>query len=553
MSLQPQTYTVPEETARVARAIFPEGNLYMNWYDRLGMLFEDVEFQHLYPQDGHAAYSPARLTLELLLQFAEGLSDRQAADAVRTRIDWKYLLCLELTDPGFHYSVLSEFRDRLRVGEAEEQLFEKLLSHCQELGLLKKRGKQRTDSTHVLAAIRELNWLELVGETLRHALNILAVAIPEWTVVHTDPTWGDRYGKRVSDFHLPKSEPQRTAYIEEIGRDGLSLLNAIWSPDAPIWLRHLPAIQILHRVWLQNFTWNPDETLRWRTKEERPPAAIAVHTPYDPEAHFSKKQDVRWVGYKVHLTETCEEDYPRIITHVETAPSTTHDTLLISIIHQALANKACLPGTHIVDGGYMNATHLVDSQKDYEIDLLGPTHSDTAWQAKEEASFTTKDFIIDWENQQAVCPEGRHSLHWRPALNTKGKPVIQIKFSKHDCRLCPSQTRCTRATPPRRTVTIQPRAQQAALEKAREREQTDAFKQTYAQRAGIEGTISYSVRCCGLRRSRYLGQAKTYFQHLLTALSTNFIRLVRWLNGDPLAQTRVSPFTRLHTSTCSSS
>ena len=158
MSLPPRKeYCVPEETARVARAIFPDGNLYMQWYDQLGTLFEDRDFVALFSREGQPGLSPMRLCLVLLLQFAEGLSDRQAADAVRTRIDWKYLLCLELTDPGFHYSVLSEFRDRLIVGEAEEQIFNRVLEICRTKGLVRRRGQQRTDSTEVLAAIRTLN------------------------------------------------------------------------------------------------------------------------------------------------------------------------------------------------------------------------------------------------------------------------------------------------------------------------------------------------------------------------------------------------------------
>lgn len=546
MSLHPQGFAVPVETAQVAQAIFPKGNLYMNWYDSLGMLFEDEEFVQLYPQDGQPALSPTRLMLVLLLQFVEGLSDRQAADAVRTRIDWKYLLCLEIRDRGFHYSVLSEFRDRLLAGGIEQQLFEKLLHHFRDLGLLKRRGKQRTDSTHVLAAIRTLNRLEMVGETMRHALNTLAVVVPEWTHDHTDPAWVERYGKRVSDYHLPTSELQRVALAEEIGMDGLHLLTTIWSSEAPVWLRQLPAIQTLHHVWLQNYTWNDDETLRWRTKEERPPAAIAIRTPYDPEAHFSKKRSTGWVGYKVHLTETCDEDRPRLITHVETTASTVHDANLIPTIHYALDEKACLPETHLVDSGYVNAEHLADSRQYYDIDLLGPTRADTAWQTRHETRFTTKDFEIDWDKQHAICPAGKTSLHWLPARNNKGKEIIQVKFSKHDCRVCALQSRCTQSKPPRRSITIQPKARQQALDRARAREQTDSFKQAYAQRAGIEGTISQSVRCLGLRQSRYIGQAKTHLQHVLTVMATNIIRVIQWLNGERPAHTRLSPFARLH-------
>ncbi len=205
MSLQVQSrYEVPRETARIAQAVFPKGNVYMELYDTFGNLYEDEDFASLYPNDGQSAISPVQLSLVLILQFAEGLSDRQAAEAVRSRIDWKYLLCLELTDPGFHYSVLSEFRAQLLEGDAEQLLFEKLLTHFKGKGLLKKRGQQRTDSTHILGAIRTLNRVELVGETMRQALNILAVAVPEWMLAHSQPEWVEQYGARASDYHLPK-------------------------------------------------------------------------------------------------------------------------------------------------------------------------------------------------------------------------------------------------------------------------------------------------------------------------------------------------------------
>ncbi len=165
MSLPPRkAYCVSEETARVARAIFPDGNLYMQWYDTFGTLFEDQDFAVLFSAEGQPALSPMRLCLVLLLQFAEGLSDRQAAEAVRTRIDWKYLLCLELTDTGFHYSVLSEFRNRLVTGGAEAQIFNRVLEVCRTKGLIKKRGQQRTDSTQVLAAVRTGIALEYAGK-----------------------------------------------------------------------------------------------------------------------------------------------------------------------------------------------------------------------------------------------------------------------------------------------------------------------------------------------------------------------------------------------------
>jgi transposase len=547
MSLPPRIeYLVPEETARVAWEIFPKGNLYMHWYETFGTLFEDQDFADLFSIEGQPALSPMRLCLVLLLQFAEGLSDRQAAEAVRTRIDWKYLLCLELADTGFHYSVLSEFRGRLVRHGAETQIFNRVLELCRAKGLIKKRGMQRTDSTEVLAAIRTLNRLELVGETLRAALNTLAVAAPEWTRDHTTLDWVERYGSRVSDYHLPTKETEREAHAMVVGADGLALLTALWQEHTLFWLRELPAVRTLWLVWLQNYTWAENGQLRWRTAKEVPPAAQAIRTPYDPDARFSQKRSTAWVGYKVHLTETCDLDQPRLITHIDTTVATTQDSVMTLPTHQALQTKDCLPAVHIVDCGYMSAQAIVTGQRDYEIDLLGPMRSDTGWQAREDQGFSLYDFVIDWEAHQATCPAGQTSLHWLPALSSRGKPVIQIKFSKHTCRVCSFQPQCTRSNPPRRGITVRPKILHDALLKAREREKTDDFAEQYARRAGVEGTISQGVRAFDIRQARYLGLAKTHLQQVLTATVMNIMRALHWLAGDRPTQTRSSAFAKLY-------
>src|SRR2546421_7057758 len=221
MSLHPHTpYPVPADTQRVARAAFPHGNIYMEVADRLGTIYHDAQFAALFPTRGQPAEAPARLALVTILQFAEGLSDRQAADAVRSRIDWKYVLGLDLTDPGFHHTVLSEFRTRLVAGEAASHLLDALLTLARAQGLLKTRGRQRTDSTHVLAAIRVLNRLERVGETLRAALNSLAVVAPDWLRAQAPPEWYHRYSHRVENYELPKTEAARRQLAASIGADG---------------------------------------------------------------------------------------------------------------------------------------------------------------------------------------------------------------------------------------------------------------------------------------------------------------------------------------------
>jgi transposase len=216
MSLQPQRIPpIPEETARVAHAVLPKGNAFMRMRDHLGTLYQDQDFADLFPSRGQPAEAPWRLALISIMQYAEGLTDRQAAEAVRTRIDWKYALSLELTDAGFDFSLLSEFRSRRLSNGAERRLFDLLLEHFRERGWIKARGKQRTDSTHVLAAIRTLNRLECVGETMRHALNILAEVAPDWLLEHMVPEWAERYQKRFTDFRLPK-EGKRACGV---GRD----------------------------------------------------------------------------------------------------------------------------------------------------------------------------------------------------------------------------------------------------------------------------------------------------------------------------------------------
>jgi transposase len=167
------------------------------------------------------------------MQFAEGLSDRQAADAVRGRIDWKYALALPLTDPGFDASVLSEFRSRLLAGQAEQLLFETLLIRFRAAGLLKARGRQRTDSTHVLGAIQMLNRLECVGETLRQALNLLATVAPDWLQTWVPSDWFERYTRRFEDYRLPPGRPERYALAETMGADGFELLRRLYALDAP--------------------------------------------------------------------------------------------------------------------------------------------------------------------------------------------------------------------------------------------------------------------------------------------------------------------------------
>src|SRR5690349_16547636 len=355
---------VPEGTARVARAAFRKGNPLLKLRDELGGIFADADFADLFPRLGQPGLPPWRLALVTLLQFRENLPDRQAAEAVRARIDWKYLLGLELDDPGFDHSVLCEFRSRLLAGGAEERLLHELLEACQARGLLEARGRQRTDSTRVLASIRALNRLELVGETLRAALNELATVAPGWLRGVATKDWYGRYAHRVEDGRLPRTAAEREAYARTVGGDGFALLDRLGDPATPEELRRLPAVGVLRRVWARHFVREsgapPGGGARLRGKDEPPPPETEpVESPYDTQARFRTRSGTSWVGYLVHLTETCDDDAVHLLTHAMTTVATVHEARCVEAIHRALADKGLVPGEHLVDAAYVDAELLV--------------------------------------------------------------------------------------------------------------------------------------------------------------------------------------------------
>jgi transposase len=254
MSLKPLPIPpVPADTVRVARAAFPKGNIYMKLREHVGTIIDDEDFVALFAKDGTPGLPPWRLALVSILQFHENLSDRQAAEAVRACIDWKYVLSLELTDAGFDFSVLSEFRARLIKGGAEELLLDKLLACCRTLGLVKARQQQRTDSTHVVAGVRLMHRVELVGETLRAALNDVAVQAPGWLRTVAPAEWYERYQRRSEQGRLPKGKQAREQYAQTVGEDGFALLDHLAAATTPPQLRELPSVKTLQVIWGQQY------------------------------------------------------------------------------------------------------------------------------------------------------------------------------------------------------------------------------------------------------------------------------------------------------------
>ncbi len=547
MVLHPQSMKpIPPLTQEIAHQVFPQGNLYLSLRDELGTFYQDEDFAELYSSEGQPALHPGCLALVCVMQYMANLSDRGAAEAVAARIDWKYALGLELTDPGFDFSVLSLFRSRLLSGGKEQILLDRLLERCQQLELIKAKGKARTDSTHILAAIRNLNRLECVGETLRAALNTLALVAPDWLSDIVEKDWFDRYSKPVEESRLPRGTKARDVMAETIGRDGIKILEAIYDdPTTPRWLREIPIVENLRITWIHQY-WIDNGQLHWRSHKDLAPAGNRSNSPYDTEARYGNKRHTTWLGYKVHLTETCEKNRVHLITNVQTTQAHLSDVDQTESIHQSLAEKELLPSEHLVDAGYVDGTLLVESKQQHNIELIGPVRDNVSWQSKNPEAYDLSRFKINWKKQQATCPVGvKSTKKWTIHQDQWDNTVIKIKFPRKACRECQFRHLCTRSKTEPREITLRPQEEHLALVKRRKQQETKTWLKKYNQRAGVEGTISQGVRGFGLRECRYVGLDKVHLQHILTATAMNAIRLFAWFEGVPLAKTRVSSFAKL--------
>ncbi len=540
MCLRPRhMLDVPEETADLAKKLFPKGNLYLTLRDELGMIFEDLDFEDLYPRRGQPAYSPARLALITILQFLENISDRATADAVRTRIDWKYWLGLALDDGGFNFSVLSEFRKRLMTHHAEHRLLDKLLLICKMRDLVRAGNTQRTDSTYVLAAVRDLTRLEQIGEAQRAALNALAKLVPDWLRTVIPLKWYDRYRQPIYNQPFNKAKAGSQGTLQDMGEDAFLLLQLVTRGDAPPQAQTVAAIEHLQHILGVHFTILPSGPCL-KSAEDMKSLSPCAESPYDPEARFCSRQNHRWFGYSVHLTESCDEDKPHLVTLVTTAPASSHEATHTQLIHQNLTEKGLTPQLHLVDSAYVSGELFLKSKQHYNIVLLGPPRTDSNWQSKSVEAFDLSHFLIDWDQQQITCPQGKVSRSWRTFTKPSGVAYIKVRFAKQDCLSCPAKALCTRSTTAGRNINLPLKEVFDAQETMKYLFTQEEIYTLYKKRAGVEGTISQATRALGLRRTRYRGLVKTHLQHLATATALNIKRLSNWFNAIPRAKTRVS-------------
>jgi len=587
MSMQPAAWPEPDPQITAAIASMYHGRktprpLAVQIRDRLGEWLHDEEFASAFGDRGRPGWSPSRLALVTVLQRAEKLTDRMAADAVRMRLDWKYLMGLPLDDPGFDDSVLSEFRGKVAGAELEQAVLDALLEQLAADGLVAEGGKQRTDSTHVVAAVAALNRLELAGEAVRAALEALAAAHPDWLEQRVCvPDFARRYGTPMTSWRPPASQAQRDKLAIAYARDGYALLEAVCDPSSPGWLREIPAVDVLRQVLVQNYTRTISadgrEVVRRREKEPEgdglPPGHIRIASPYDTDARWGVKREEFWLGYKLHVTETCDDAppcdcarnrgagaddgsarnsdghargcasqvFPNLITCAETTAATVPDAQMTTVIDDKLAGKDLAPARHYLDSGYLSAELTVSELTRHGTALIGPLLADTSAQARAGKGYARADFAINYDAGTVTCPQGKTAASWNPCTQ-RGKDAIVVCFSAADCGPCPARDLCTKGR--RRQLTLPPRDLAQAQAAARAAEKTTSFQADYARRAGVEGTM-HQAASHGSRRARYRGLAKTRLDHVYMACALNLLRLEAYWNGTPLDRRRTSHLARL--------
>ena len=451
MSLQANwNQEIPEDIAAVGRQLLEEFSPYRLVGDEVNDFLTLDDFSALYSAVGRGALCPVVLSLITVFQYLENLPDREAALQVVMRLDWKYALHLPLTWSGFNYSSLHYFRERLLEHQAERLIFDKILEWLRALGFLKKHGRQRSDSTHILGNVEHLSRLELAWETLRKALEALQLAAPQWYSQVITAAFHETYVVRRSDWQLSQAEV--AAQLQAAGQDGCWLLEQ-WDASAPETVRQLPEVQLLRKVWGQQFEWEPDSR---KVRVRQPPikGTDVIATPHDPEARWSKKRSTEWDGYRLQITETAEEleetetpveepppaagapepaetvpsTRPRgkkkskrkeriqFITDIDVVPANADDSQATLDIERRLLAQDLKPQEHIVDKGYVSGANLAHSAQ-LSIELVGPAPAD---HSRKPAGYKQRDFKLDFEKQTALCPQGQTSEKWYRRLAAAG-------------------------------------------------------------------------------------------------------------------------------------
>lgn len=508
---------IPMMTKQAVEGLLSEDSIYRFVGEHISELLNDEMFRSMYAVEGRSGVNPVILGLVTVFQFLEKLSDRQAARMAVLRLDWKYALRQELSWTGFHYSDLCNFRKRLLEHHKEKQIFESIVGYLRDAGYVKGGGEQRTDSTHILGAVRDLSTIDLVRDTIHVALQALISTDAPWTLKYLPASFVQNYAPRQRYEWYNKAEISlaletaailhqwRLAQVKQFGDERL---------------QDLHQVKLLRRVLNEQFAKDKQTRSYTPTGHYR---GNFIATPYDIEAHRSVKRSTFWVGYKCHVTESIAPTAEgRFITDMLLTASPDPDNQHVDTIQQRLASRQLLPTRQYVDQGYMSASNVAHSQTN-GVNLRGRLLPDTSGKTP---GFRLTDFQVDIANQRVICPDGKQALRFVPSPPNPRNLIAYHAFFGKLCISCRffGPGLCT-TRPSGRHLGIS--LYHDLIQTRRRDEQTNAFKREMAIRVGIENVISELVRCHGLRQARYRGFLKNQLQAYFIGACTNLKRLAR--------------------------
>jgi hypothetical protein len=371
--------------------------------------------------------------------------------------------------------------------------------------------------------------------------------------------WAKRYGPPVSAWRQPRTAAERDALTVQYGRDGRMLLTAIYAQRGELaWLREVPQVAVLTTVLRQTFlvetAGNGREVMRRREakKDGVPPAHTRLASPYDTDARWAAKgTELFWLGYKLHLTETCDDptddtdqakrQAPNLITNVHTTDATVPDNAATVPIHQDLAYQDLAPARHYLDSGYPSVPNMLAARRNHGITMITPLLGDSSRQTKTGNGYSRDNFVIDYDTRSATCPQGQKSATWNHGIHD-GIEKIYITFPQRACWTCDAQPQCTTSKARQRGLTIYPRE----LHEIQQAQRTNSWRADYQRRAGIEGTMNQAANTVGLRKARYRGLKKVELEHYMAATAINLIRLDAYLTDQTIDHGHTGRLLRLH-------
>lgn len=507
---------IPVDIARLGQILLAEDDPYRLIGDRLSDLIGDEDFAELYETTGGAAISPMLLALVTVFQMMEKLPDRAAALAVVMRIDWKYALHLPLEWEGFHFTNLNHFRQRLLEHDAEYLVFDKLVHKLVELGFIRRRGPQRTDSSKLLGEVAKLSRLEMVWETMRVTVKALLAEDKGWAEATLPESFREQYQEKQRSYKFSKEKVAES--LCQAGADGFWLLQQVAKGSAA--LQALPEVVTMRTVWEQQF--ELDKEAQYRGPRAKVDPHGLIQSPHEPEVRYRQKRGKGWQGYVAQVTETAEEKgEANFITDVEVTDAQVSDVNALPEIQERLSERDVPPKEQYVDHAYVSGTRLAESAQ-AGIDLIGPVSQESG-----PCEFKLSDFTVDVEQRQAICPAGNAATRWTVRTRRDGSKEYVAHY-EGQCATCSLRAKCTEAVAGR-TLTIHEHHDFVVARRAEM--ETAEFWHKMKRRPPVEGTISQLMRM-GARRARYRGRRKVNLQLIFTATALNLKRLLRaWAQG----------------------